>query len=322
VGHKWSAGFLFMKLLFIISRSQVNSRLDWIIAGKVAAVSRSQVAALILEGNILVSGKKKKPGYRVKTGDVISGLIPEPEYGENPKPQLMDLSIIFEDDYLLVLDKPAGMVVHPGPGNFSNTLVNGLLNHIPSLQDDFWDPMRPGIVHRLDKYTSGLIVVAKTLKSLLFLQKEFKQRRVGKTYLALVRGGKIPDTGEIILPIGRHPVKRKIMAVNHETGKYAKTSWQVKQRLTDACLVAVRLYTGRTHQIRVHFYAMDMPVLGDGVYQPRSIRRKRSIAPRQMLHSRSLRFRHPFSGQKMNFKAKMPEDFVQTIAKLGAGKRQ
>jgi 23S rRNA pseudouridine1911/1915/1917 synthase len=264
-----------------------------------------------------VSDIEKRPGYRVKNGDVISGLIPEPECKEKPVSQSMDLSILFEDDYLLVVDKPAGMVVHPGPGNLCNTLVNGLLDYIPSLQNAGWEPMRPGIVHRLDKDTSGLIVVAKTIKSLLFLQKEFKQRRVKKTYLALVGGKEIADTGEILLPIGRHPVKRKLMAVNHETGKYARTSWQVRQRFANACLVDVRLYTGRTHQIRVHFYAMDMSILGDKVYQPRSIRRKKSIAPRQMLHSCHLRFRHPYSGREMKFEAKMPEDFVQTIVKLG-----
>ena len=306
-----------MKLLFTISQAQVDLRLDRIVAGKIATCSRSSAVAQILEGNIQVSGMKKRPGYRVKKGNVISGWIPEPEHLVKLKPLSMDLSILFEDDYLLVLDKPPGMVVHPAPGNLYNTLVNGLLDYIPFFQDNFQEPMRPGIVHRLDKDTSGLIVVAKTFKSLLFLQKEFKQRRVGKTYLALVKGRDISDRGEILLPIGRHPVKRKLMAVNHETGKKARTSWHVRQRFTDACLVDVRLYTGRTHQIRVHFYAMDMPILGDRVYQPRRIRRDKSIAPRQMLHSWRLRFRHPYSGREMKFEANMPEDFVQTIAKLG-----
>jgi 23S rRNA pseudouridine1911/1915/1917 synthase len=231
----------------------------------------------------------------------------------------MNLAILFEDDYLLVIDKPPGLVVHPGPGNLCHTLVNGLLDHFPAFQLGDWDPVRPGIVHRLDKDTSGLIVVAKTLKSLLFLQKEFKQRRVEKRYLALVEGKDIAPEGEIVLPLGRHPIKRKIMAVNHETGKYARTSWRIRERFVDACLVDVRLYTGRTHQIRVHFRAKEMPIIGDKVYQYRRNRRnsrKNILAGRQMLHSWRLRFRHPYSGQEMQFEAKMPVDFIETLAKL------
>jgi 23S rRNA pseudouridine1911/1915/1917 synthase len=228
----------------------------------------------------------------------------------------MALSILFEDAYLLVIDKPPGLVVHPGPGNLGHTLVNGLLHHVPAFQQQDWDPVRPGIVHRLDKDTSGLIVVAKTLKSLLFLQKEFKQRRVEKRYLALVAGKKIAAEGEIVLPLGRHPIRRKIMAVNLETGKYARTSWRVCERFADACLVDVLLYTGRTHQIRVHFRANEMPIIGDKVYQYRRNRRKNILADRQMLHSSRLRFRHPYSGREMAFEAKMPDDFKETMVKL------
>jgi 23S rRNA pseudouridine1911/1915/1917 synthase len=308
-----------MKLKLTISNIQANLRLDQVLSGWVETCSRSQASDLIARGDVLVSGMTKRPGYRVKIGDVIAAFIPEPVEYVPPGPESMNLAILFEDDYLLVIDKPPGLVVHPGPGNLCNTLVNGLLGHVPAFQQGDWDPVRPGIVHRLDKDTSGLIVVAKTLKSLFFLQKEFKQRRVEKRYLALVEGKNIAPEGEIVLPLGRHPVKRKIMAVNHETGKYARTSWRIRERFVDACLVDVRLYTGRTHQIRVHFRAKEMPIIGDKVYQYRRNRRnsrKNTLAERQMLHSWCLRFRHPYSGQEMQFEAKMPADFKETMGKL------
>ncbi len=305
-----------MQLKFIISNAQVGLRLDQVLSKLVETCSRGQATDLISRGEVQVSGMKKRPGYRVKKGDTITGQIPEPVDDETFGPESMELSILFEDDYLLVIDKPPGLVVHPGPGNLSGTLVNGLLDHVPDFQDSCWDPVRPGIVHRLDKDTSGVIVVAKTIESLLFLQKEFKQRRVEKRYLALAEGRKIPNKGEIVLPLGRHPVKRTIMAVNHGTGKYARTSWQIRQKFAGACLVEIRLYTGRTHQIRVHFRAMDMPIIGDKVYQYRRNRRKNTLADRQMLHSWQLKFRHPYSGRKMNFEAKIPQDFDQTMAKL------
>lgn len=307
-----------MKLNLTISNIQADLRLDQVLSGWVETCSRKQASDLIARGDVLVSGMTKRPGYRVKIGDVIAALIPEPVEDLPPGPESMTLNILFEDDYLLIIDKPPGLVVHPGPGNLCNTLVNGLLAHFPSFQQGEWDPVRPGIVHRLDKDTSGLIVVAKTLKSLSFLQKEFKQRRVEKRYLALVEGKNIAPEGEIVLPLGRHPIKRKIMAVNHETGKYARTSWRIREGFVDACLVDVRLYTGRTHQIRVHFRAKEMPIIGDKVYQYRRNRRKNTLADRQMLHSWRLRFRHPYSGQEMKFEAKMPADFIKTLAKLGS----
>jgi 23S rRNA pseudouridine1911/1915/1917 synthase len=307
-----------MELTFIITGVQADLRLDQVVANSVETCSRRQASDLITRGEVRVAGLTKRPGYRVKIGDVITAFIPEPEEEVPPGPESIALSILFEDDHLLVVDKPPGLVVHPGPGNLGHTLVNGLLHHVPALQNGHWDPVRPGIVHRLDKDTSGLIVVAKTVQSLLFLQKEFKQRRVIKKYLALVEGTHIASEGEIILPLGRHPVRRKIMAVNHETGKYAKTSWRVRERFTGACLVDIRLYTGRTHQIRVHFRAEEMPIIGDKVYQYRRNRRKKTLADRQMLHSRLLCFRHPYSGRQMTFESKMPADFLETMAKLGS----
>ncbi|MCP3942701.1 MAG: RluA family pseudouridine synthase [Desulfobacteraceae bacterium] len=305
-----------MKIKFIIAENQVDLRLDQVLSRAVENCSRSQAADLISRGQVKVSCMKKRPGYRVKLGEAIMAQIPEPVDEKISGPESMDLSLLFEDDHILVIDKPADLVVHPGPGNLCGTLVNGLLSHVPALQGKGWDPLRPGIVHRLDKDTSGVIVVAKTLNSLSFLQKEFKQRRVEKRYLALVEGKDIAPKGEIVLPLGRHPIRRKIMAVDHGAGKFARTSWQLRQRFAEACLLDVRLHTGRTHQIRVHFHAMGMPLLGDKVYQYRRNRRNSSLTGRQMLHSWRIKFRHPYSGRQMSFEARMPADFLETIAQL------
>ncbi|MCP4671806.1 MAG: RluA family pseudouridine synthase, partial [Desulfobacula sp.] len=269
----------------------------------------------INHSHIAVNGFKKKPGYRVKTRDIISGIIPKTENNIIVSPENIDLDIIFKDDHIIVINKKPGMVVHPAPGNMSKTLVNALLFHDPAIKQSGNDLFRSGIVHRLDKDTSGLIVVARTDQALLFLQKEFKQRRVKKKYLALVGGNLSDNQGTINLPIGRHPKKRKIMAVNHEEGKHAITCWKIKNRFKTACLVKALIKTGRTHQIRVHFYAIDHPLIGDRVYQYRRYRKK-NTAPRQMLHSWQLAFRHPYSGKKISFTVDPPKDFMQTISLL------
>ncbi len=305
-----------MDLLFKISDSLAGLRLDQVVSQQIPGCSRSRAAALISKQDIQVGNFTKRPGYRVKSGEAITGLIIDDTKASLPMPESMALSILHEDDHILVVDKPTGMVVHPAPGHMNGTLVNGLLAHDPCFKEIHWDPIRPGIVHRLDMNTSGLILVAKTFKSHAFLQNEFKQRRVEKHYLALVRGNDIPDTGIIELPIGRHPKKRKLMSVNEETGKYAKTGFCVKERFNDGALIDVRLYTGRTHQIRVHCYAQGMPLYGDRVYQLRRYRKGSSIAPRQMLHSWQLSFRHPYSGLRLQFEAPMPGDFKQTIINL------
>lgn len=305
-----------LNLTLTISDGQAGTRLDRVVSGLVPDCSRSRAAALISDGLILVDDAVKRAGYRVKSGETVTGRIEEQQVPSFPEPESMPLSIIHEDEYLLVLDKPAGLVVHPGPGHAGATLVNGLLAYDPVFQEPHWDPVRPGIVHRLDMDTSGLILVAKTAKSHTFLQKEFKQRRVEKYYLALVRGNDIPETGMIELPIGRHPKKRKLMAVNEVAGKYAKTGFRVQERFPGGAMVQVRLYTGRTHQIRVHFYHQGMPLYGDRVYQVRRFRKDVSIAQRQMLHSWRLCFRHPYSGVRMEFEAPVPDDFEQTITTL------
>ncbi len=311
--------YFFMRLKIEISPDQAGARLDQAVADSKFRISRSRAAHLISQGLILVNHGCKRPGYKVKLKDLVEGDIPSPDQQDREPllPESIPLNILYEDDYILMIDKPAGLVVHPGAGNDSGTLVNALIAHHPGFREPGWDREdRPGIVHRLDKNTSGLMVIAKTLKSLEFLQREFKQRRVEKHYLALARGENIPDEGVIERPIGRHPFHRKRMAVLDENGRYAKTRFSVIKRFRSGCLMDIRLYTGRTHQIRVHFYDQGMPLFGDCLYQSRSFRKKAPGVPRQMLHAWTLSFRHPYSGVRLYFDAPMPEDFKTALLHL------
>ena len=305
-----------MKINISIHSELKGTRLDTVISKLDHNCPRSRAAWLINNSHILVNKLNKKPGYKVKKDDILTGEILKADADMIVSPENIDLNIIFEDEHIIVINKTPGMVVHPAPGNMSGTLVNALLFHNPSIKDAGEDPFRSGIVHRLDKDTSGLMVVAKTNNALEFLQNEFKQRRVEKKYLALITGNIADDHGQINLPIGRHFKKRKIMSVNHETGKSAITCWKVKARFKDACLVEALLKTGRTHQIRVHFYSMDHPLIGEHIYQYRRHRKGKSIAPRQMLHSWNLAFCHPYSGRKVSFTAELPQDFIQTMSML------
>ncbi len=314
----------FMHIKIEISPDQAGVRLDQAVADSQSRISRSRIASLISQGLILVNQGRKRPGYKVKPKDFIEGDVPSPDQQDRKSlsPESIPLNILYEDNYILMIDKPAGLVVHPGAGNDSGTLVNALVAHSPGFSEQGWDRERPGIVHRLDKDTSGLMVVAKTLKSLEFLQKEFKQRRVEKHYLALARGKNIPDAGVIERPIGRHPRHRKRMAVLDENGRYAKTRFSVIERFSSGCLLDIQLYTGRTHQIRVHFYDQGMPLFGDCIYQERRFRKKDPRVPRQMLHSWTLSFRHPYSGLRLSFEAPMPEDFKTTLLHLSDAPQQ
>ena len=310
-----------MHIKIEILPDQTGLRLDQAVAASKFSISRSRAANLICQGVIRVNREKKRPGYKVKPGDLVEGdVLSTDKQDQTPLvPESIPLNILFEDDYILMVDKPAGLVVHPGAGNVSGTLVNALIARYPGFIEHKWDRDRPGIVHRLDKDTSGLMVIAKTVKSLEFLQREFKQRRVEKHYLALVRGENIPDAGVIERPIGRHPRHRKRMAVLDENGRYAKTGFKVIKRFDSVCLVDIRLYTGRTHQIRVHFYDQGMPLLGEDIYQVRSLRKKDAGVPRQMLHSWTLSFRHPYSGVRLNFEAPVPQDFKDILLQLAGG---
>jgi 23S rRNA pseudouridine1911/1915/1917 synthase len=305
-----------MKIDFIISLPSAGQRLDTIVSQTLPMCPRSRAAAAINNQEIRVSGQRKRPGYRVKKGDRVFGEIRLEQDEKILEPDSQPLDVVHSDPHIILVNKPAGLVVHPGAGHSDNTLVNRLIHHFPDLDQVGTDPTRPGIVHRLDKDTSGLILVARTRHSLEFLQKEFKYHRVKKTYLALVSGRDLAGTGEVDRPVGRHPTHRKRMCVNVDTGRHARTGWQVLQRFDNACLVSVQLYTGRTHQIRVHFYDMDSPLLGDRTYQFRRNRTGRQAYPRHMLHAWQIEFNHPYSGQKFRFAVDPPKDFIRVAASL------
>jgi 23S rRNA pseudouridine1911/1915/1917 synthase len=304
-----------MKIDYTISPPFEGQRLDVVVSRTGSTCSRSLAAAAISGGYIRVSEQRKRPGYRVKKGDRITGEIRSDALEISVESDSRSLDVIHADSHIIVLNKPPGLVVHPGAGCKTNTLVNRLVHHFPELRQVGDDPVRPGIVHRLDKDTSGLILAARTPRSLQFLQKEFKYHRVEKTYLALVTGSDLSESGEIIRPIGRHPKQRKRMCVNLDTGKPARTLWQVIRRFEGACLVRIQLYTGRTHQIRVHFYDMGYPLLGDPTYQFRRNRKNSQPYARQMLHAWQMGFRHPFSGRKMGFEVDPPQDFISAAAR-------
>jgi 23S rRNA pseudouridine1911/1915/1917 synthase len=301
----------------LVESPDSGKRLDRYIASCISDCSRSIATHLIRTGKIRVQGMVRKPGYRVKTGDEISGCIPPPE----PvlfKPEPIPIEILHEDDEIIVINKQPGIVVHPAPGHHSGTLVNALLHHCPRL-NGIGGALRPGIVHRLDKDTSGVLVVAKNDRAHIHLSRQFKSRRVKKEYLALVYGKMEPDSGSVSLPIGRHPVDRKKMSTNSRKCRVAETMWQTRERFELASLIEVNLKTGRTHQIRVHCAAIKHPVMGDKVYGPR--KRGKNVTynknliesiPRQMLHAWRIGLTHPVTEKMVSFEAPIPSD-MQTI---------
>jgi len=292
-----------------------GGRIDSYIAEAVPTLSRTAVQRLIDAGDVLVNGAPTRAAYKVRAGDVIEVHIPPPEPA-TLTPEVLPLDILYEDADMLVINKAAGMVVHPGAGNFSGTLVNALLAHCTDLQG-VGGELRPGIVHRLDKDTSGVLVVAKHDRAIQALQRQFKAREVHKVYTALVIGNIAQAEGVIEAPIGRHRVHRQRMDVVAD-GKPARTRWRVCGRYHDAqnrvyTLLDVLLLTGRTHQIRVHFAWLGYPLVGDTVYGPAH---PPLPAPRQFLHARALTLVHPTTGEKMTFSAPLPEDLAHLLASL------
>jgi 23S rRNA pseudouridine1911/1915/1917 synthase len=290
-------------------------RLDVFIAERLPGCSRSSAALLITTERFTVNGRARKPSYRLKADDVVSGRLPAPQpCGFQPEP--IALSILHEDADIIVIDKPAGLVIHPAPGHRSGTLVNALLYHCPDLTG-IGAELRPGIVHRLDKDTSGTLVVAKTAAALEHLAGQFKRRTVRKDYLALVYGEMPAASGTVRLPIGRHPVDRKRMSTVSRRGRDAETEWRVLRVLCGASLLEVGLRTGRTHQIRVHCAAIGHPILGDPVYG-RGRGGERRGPGRQMLHALRLELDHPRTGERMRFESPLPEDMREVIEDLRA----
>lgn len=290
-----------------------GQRLDKWLAERLPDHSRTEIQRWIREGLVRVNGRASKPGYKLEPGDVVEVDVPAPVPYEEVKPEPIPLNILYEDDDLLVIDKPAGMVVHPAPGHTSGTLVNAILYHCPDLRG-VGGVERPGIVHRLDKDTSGLILVAKHDRAHRELQRQFKEREIEKAYLALVEGHLQPKEGRIEAPIGRDKRHRKRMAVIRD-GREAVTEYRVIAYYDDYTLVEVYPLTGRTHQIRVHFAFIGHPLVGDTVYG----RRKQRLKPwlkRQFLHAHRLRFRLPRTGEWVEFTSPLPEDLQAVLDKL------
>ncbi len=294
----------------IIVGTEMTGRLDVFLAGAVPEVSRSHWKGLIQDGAVQVNGATCKPNYKLKTGDEVCWSIPE-EAPSEPQPEDIPLDILFEDDAVLVLNKPPGLVVHPAAGNESGTLVNALLFHDPVFQS----VERAGIVHRLDKDTSGVMVVAKSETAMAELQRQFKARETKKEYLALVWGHPSPS-GRIETLIGRHPKHRKKMAVLAEDGREAISNFQTLEKFVEVSLVKVGIETGRTHQIRVHMAHLGHPVVGDAVYG-RARKNKLPFKPeRQMLHAARLEFCHPATGKRLSFEAALFDDMYRVLQLL------
>ena len=283
-------------------------RLDRFLASQGLEITRSQIHRLIEDGQVAINGLHAKPSQKVRSGDIIVLTILPPK----PLalvPQDIPVPLIYQDDHLIVLDKPSGLSVHPGPGHPDGTLVNALLAHCPDIKG-VGGVIRPGIVHRLDKDTSGLMVVAKTDTAHLSLSKQLKNREVVKGYLAVSKGSINPVEGLIDLPIGRDPKNRKKMAVI-EGGRDSKTRYRVVEHLNGYEILQVYLETGRTHQIRVHLAYMGHALLGDQVYG-----KGNSLLGRQFLHANHLKFIHPVTAMHMEFRANLPDEMLVVIDEL------
>ena len=275
-------------------------------------LSRARLASLIREGALHINGRvEDKPSYLLRAGDDLSLALPDVAPAA-VMAQDIPLTILWEDEDIAVVDKPSGMVVHPSAGNEAGTLVNALLYHLHGLSG-IGGEMRPGIVHRLDKDTSGLLVIAKNDRAHLSLSDQFRERSTEKHYAAVVQGAMRTEGGRIDQPIGRHPVDRKKMAIRSD-GRAAATEWRLTEALDGASLLDVHILTGRTHQIRVHMLSIGHPVLGDVIYAP-GIRMKVKI-PRLMLHAHTLALTHPTTGKRMTFEAPIPQAFAETVEKL------
>ncbi len=303
----------------VVEKSLPQERLDIYLRTQFPAVSRGALQRLIEAGHIKVNAQTVKPTYSPRAGDQIEVYWPEARPAK-AAPEEIPLDILYEDDDLLVLNKAPGLVVHPSAGHEEHTLVNALLHHCRGKLSGVGGVMRPGIVHRLDKETSGCLVVAKNDEAHVGLSAQFAERTMEKVYLAIVCGEMARDSGEIRAAIGRHPNHRKRMAVTEGSGREAWTTYRVVQRLRGATLAQAVLHTGRTHQIRAHFQHLGHPLVGDLTYGKRQNTRLKELAgysaPRVMLHAQHLGFAHPRTGKSLHCEAPLPEDFRQALERL------
>lgn len=294
-----------------VTEEDMDNRLDIYLAEQYEELSRSYIQKLIKEGHIKVNGKVEKAKYLVKVGDEVEILLPKKEE-TLIEPENIPLDIVYEDEDVLVVNKPQGMVVHPAPGNYSATLVNALMYHCGSNLSDLNGIVRPGIVHRIDKDTSGLLVVAKNNKAHEILAKQFKEHTNTRKYHAIVIGSIKEDEAAIDAPIGRHPVDRLKRTVISD-GKHAVTHFRVLNRFRDFTYIEARLETGRAHQIRVHLSYIGNPLLGDPLYGPKT---SKFNLKGQVLHAKTLGFVHPRKGEYMEFESELPEYFKKLLKVL------
>ena len=285
-----------------------ESRLDQYLAGQDTGLTRSRLQRLIIDGQVSVNGGPAKPAHRVRAGDRVTLSVPP------PKPtglvaQNIPVTVVYQDRHLVVIDKPAGLAVHPGPGHPDSTLVNALLAMCPDIEG-IGGEIRPGIVHRLDKDTSGLMVVAKTHQAHTELSAQIKARQVTKGYLALVEGRPVPGQGKVDAPVGRHPRRRTRMAVVIG-GKEARTSYKTREKFQAHSLLELYLETGRTHQIRVHMAHIGHPLVGDMTYGHSS-----PLVDRHFLHAFHLGFKHPVNDEPLEFQTALPADLTPALDAL------
>ncbi len=300
--------------IIIISDTE-NERIDVYVSSQQGDISRNSVQKLIADGSIRVNDKKVKANYKVKLSDCIRIVLPEPEALDIAAEDI-PIEIVYEDDDLAVINKPQGMVVHPAPGHYSGTLVNGLMYHLKNLSS-INGILRPGIVHRLDMNTSGLMLVAKNDKSHNFLAKCLKEHSINRIYFALVEGNIKDDSGVIDAPLGRSEKDRKKRTVTYKNSKNAVTNYWVEKRYGKYTLIKLKLETGRTHQIRVHMKYIGHPVVGDDVYGSKT---NRFLLNGQLLHSKSIGFVHPSTGEYMEFESELP-DYFQKVLKIIGGQQ-
>ncbi|HET6897393.1 MAG TPA: RluA family pseudouridine synthase [Vicinamibacteria bacterium] len=304
--------------------SEAGARLDAWIARQLPELSRARVQALMAEGAVRLGGRAARPSLRLRGGEEVTIELPDP-VAATPAPEDVPLNVVYEDDHLLVVDKPPGMTVHPGAGRLSGTLVNALLHHVRDLSG-IGGVLRPGIVHRLDRGTSGLLVVAKDDATHRALAAQFASREVEKEYLAIVHGVPRARQGTIEAAIGRDPVHRKKMSVRAPRGRAARSTYVVEEALDGAALLRVRIHTGRTHQIRVHLASLGHPVAGDATYGGTRTPSSRQPAARAALdglkrpalHAARLAFVHPATGDRMQLESPLPPDLADLLLQLRA----
>jgi 23S rRNA pseudouridine1911/1915/1917 synthase len=296
----------------VVGVEDEDKRLDLFLAASPGIVSRSVAQRLIEAKEVSIEGRSRPKNYRLKLGQEVRYRLPAAE-APTVEGEDLPLAVVYEDDQLIVIDKPDGQVVHPAVGNFSGTVVNALLNH--TRLAEIGAPLRPGIVHRLDKDTSGLMVAAKTDEAYMALVRALKARRVSRRYLALVEGGFTEERGVIEAPIGRSPRDRKLMTVGVKGAKEAVTRFTVKATTGTVSLLELALETGRTHQIRVHLKHIKHPVIGDPVYGSAGLSRKLGFF-RQWLHAFELAFPHPTTGDPLSFTSPPPADLIEVLLKV------